>query len=153
MAQVDLAQIPEFLLGAFRQGDPGWESKTQEQANLALFSRILGLIAMGEYGEVEQYLGPEVSFLLVAPARFPWVRQAAGPREFVSALTHNFQAVQQQRAEILSLVGQGDTIMLMGHENGQQTDTGEPYEVLTAQQLTFEEGRLMRFRSVVGLLS
>lgn len=40
--------------------------------------------------------------------------------------------------------------MVMGRESGRFTDTGEPYEVLLAQQYTFRDGRLAAFRSVVG---
>ena len=150
MAQVDLAQIPEVLLDAFRTGDPRWESKVQEQENLATFARVLGLIAIGEYGAVLDYLSPAVTFDLVAPPGFPWERHAAGGPQVVDAIARNFQAVRQQRAEVLSLVGQGDTLMLIGHENGRLAATEEEYEVLTAQQLTFDGGRLVRFRSVVG---
>jgi ketosteroid isomerase-like protein len=152
MAQVDLVEIPEVLLEAFRAGDPEWESKLRERENLGILARILRLIGTEAYQALPDYLAPEVTFELIAPAGFEWVRHARGVREVGEAIASNFRAVRQQRAEILALVGQGDTIMLVGHENGQRVATGEEYEVLTTQQLTFEGGRLVRFRSVVGSL-
>jgi hypothetical protein len=59
--------------------------------------------------------------------------------------------VREQRTEPLSLVSQGDTVMVMARESGRFADDGEPYEVMLAQQFTFGgDGRLVGFRSVVG---
>jgi hypothetical protein len=150
MAHVDLAQVPEVLLAAFQAGDPGHEEKAQEQENLAALARIVGMIAMGRFDELREHLTPEVGYQLLAPAGFPWARHARGAEDVSRTLAENFAAVREQRPDVLALVAQGDTIMLMVRETGRWTRTGEEYDVLTAQQFDFDRGRLAAFRSVVG---
>ena len=151
MTKVPLAEIPRTLEPAFAAGDPAAETRTRERANVDTIGRMVHAIAHGRYDEVREHLAPDVDFEIVAPACVPWRRHARGADEVAATIAENFACVREQRTQPLSLVAQGDTVMVMAREAGCFVDDGEPYEVMLAQQFTFgDDGRLVGFRSVVG---
>ncbi|HYR11890.1 MAG TPA: nuclear transport factor 2 family protein [Longimicrobium sp.] len=151
MAQVSLAEIPQVLGPAFAAGDAAAEAKVQEQANVERIGRMVHLIAEGRWDELREQLAPEVTYEMAVPPSIPWRRSAFGAAEVVATIAENFGCVCEQRTQPLSLVSQGDTVMVMARESGRFVDNGEPYEILLAQQFTFGgDGRLAAFRSVVG---
>jgi ketosteroid isomerase-like protein len=151
MTQVSLAEIPQVLGPAFAAGDAGAAAKAQEQANVERIGRMVHCIAQGRFDELREQLAPEVTYEMAAPPSVPWRRSAFGVDEVAATIEENFAAVCEQRTQPLSLVSQGDTVMVMARESGRFVDGGEPYEILLAQQFTFGgDGRLAAFRSVVG---
>lgn len=150
MTQVSLAQVPESLGTAFVAGDPEIGAKVEERANVEILGQMFHAIAAGRFEELRGFMAPDVTFELAAPAWIPWVRRAAGADEVTGAVAANFATVRDQRPEPLGLTAQGDTVMVMGRETGRWVESGEPYEVLLAQQFTFRDGRLAAFRSVAA---
>ena len=150
MAQVQLTEAPGVLGTAFAAGDPAYAAKAQERENVAALTYLIHAIAEGRFGDLPERFTPDVSFEMVSPAGFPWVCHARGPEEVASAIAANFRSVEDQRPEVLALVAQGDSVMVMARETGRLKDSGEPYRVLLAQQYTFQDGRLSAFRSVAG---
>ena len=151
MTRVSLSEIPQVLGPAFAAGDAAAEAKAQEQANVERIGRMVRLIAEGRFDELREHLAPEVTYEMAAPSSIPWRRSAFGAAEVAATIEENFGAVREQRTQPLSLVSQGDTVMVMARESGRLVDDGQPYEVLLAQQFTFGgDGRLADFRSVVG---
>lgn len=151
MTQLSLAEVSQALEPAFAAGDPEAQAKRQERDNVERIGRMVQCIARGEWDEVREQMAPDVTYEMAVPPRVPWRREARGAGEVTDAIAHNFGTVREQRTQPLSLVSQGDTVMVMARETGCFVDDGEPYEVLLAQQYTFDgDGRLAAFRSVVG---
>lgn len=150
MTQGSLQEMPPVLDRAFQDGDAASEVKVQERGNVELLGRLVYAISQGRYDEVREQLAPDVTYEAVAPAHVPWVRSAAGVDEVAAAIESNFGKVCEQRPEPLSLVCQGDTLMVMARETGRWVESGEPYETMVAQQYTFRDGKLAAFRSITA---
>lgn len=151
MTQVSLEEVPQVLGPAFVAGDAAAEGKERERANVERIGRMVHFIAQGRFDALREQLAPDVTYEMVVPAHIPWRRAARGADEVAAAIAENFATVREQRTQPLSLVSQGDTVMLMARETGRFVDDGAEYEVLVAQQFTFgDDGRLAEFRSVVG---
>lgn len=151
MTQVSLAEIPQALGSAFEAGDDDADGKTRERGNVERIGRMVHAISQGRFNEVREQLAPDIIYEMAVPAHVPWRRHARGADEVAATLAENFATVRDQRTQPLSLVSQGDTVMMMARETGRFSESGEPYEVLLAQQFTFDdEGRLAGFRGVVG---
>ena len=147
MTQVTLEQIPEVLGPAFAAGDAAAGAKAQERENVERLGRMVHAISQGRFDELRAHLAPGVTYEMAAPPRIPWRRHALGADEVAATIAENFGTVCEQRTEPLSLVSQGDTVMVMARETGRFADTGTAYEVVIAQQFTFDgEGRLAGFR-------
>lgn len=150
MTQGSLQDMPPVLDGAFRTGDAASEAKVQERENVELLGRMVYAISQGRFDELRGYLAEDVTYEAAAPPYVPWVRRASGADEVAAAIEHNFGHVCEQRPEPLSLVSQGDTLMVMARETGRWVESGEPYETVLAQQYTFRDGKLAAFRSITA---
>lgn len=151
MTQVSLTEIPQTLGPVFTAGDPAAEGKAQERSNVERIARMVHAISQGRWDEVRERLAPDVAYEMAAPARFPWRRTASGADEVAAAIEENFASVGEQRTQPLSLVSQGDTVMVMAREAGRLVDSGAQYDILLAQQFTFgPDGRLAGFRAVAN---
>lgn len=150
MTQGTLQEMPPVLDRAFQDGDAASEAKPQERQNVELLGRMVYAISQGRFDELREMLAPDVTYEAAAPAHVPWVRHAAGADDVAAAIQANFGCVCEQRPEPLSLVSQGDTVMVMARETGRWMDSGEAYDTLLAQQYTFRDGRLAAFRSITA---
>jgi ketosteroid isomerase-like protein len=150
MTQGSLQEMPPVLDRAFHDGDAASEAKAQERENVELLGRLVYAISQGRFDELREQLAPDVTYEAAAPAHVPWVRRAAGVAEVAAAIEANFAHVCEQRPQPLSLVSQGDTLMVMARETGCWKESGAPYEVMLAQQYTFRDGRLAAFRSITA---
>ena len=150
MTQGTLQEMPPVLDQAFQDGDAASEAKAQERGNVELLGRLVYAISQGRFDELREHLAPDVTYEAAAPPHVPWVRRASGPEEVAAAIEANFRHVCEQRPEPLSLVSQGDTLMVMAREIGCWKESGAPYEVMLAQQYTFRDGKLAAFRSVTA---
>lgn len=149
MPEVPLVAVADVLGACFEAGDPAHAARTKERANLDQLNDLVLAIATKHFAGLAERFTPDVTFELHAPPGIPWRRQAQGAEAVASAIEANFRSVCDQRPNPLSLVAQGDTILLMSRETGRWTGTGEPYEMVFAQQYTFRGKRLAAFRSVV----
>lgn len=151
MTRVSLVEIPQVLGQAFEAGDAAAGARPRERGNVERIGQLVHAISRGRFDELREQLSPDVTYEMAAPEVIPWRRHARGADEVAATIADNFASVHDQRTEPLSLVSQGDTVMVMARETGLLADSSEPYEVLLAQQFTFDEdGRLAAFRSVVG---
>ena len=148
MRQVSLAEVPEMIATDLADAGAKRPATDEERANADVLQRMLHAIATGCFDELRALLAPDVTFELAAPARFPWVRRAAGPDAVTEAVAHNFSTVRDQMPQPLAMIVRDDTVMIMARETGRLAESGEAYEVLLAQQFTFRDGRLALFRSV-----
>ena len=145
-----LREAADELGPVFQAGDAESAAKPQEARNVEHLQHMVRTIAEGRFDELRDQLDPDVEFEIVAPDEVPWVRHARGADEVAAAIRENFGSVHAQSPEPLSLVAQGDTVMVMSRETGRWRETGRPYQVLNAQQFTIRDGRLAGFRSIVG---
>lgn len=146
--QVPLDQVPAAMEAAFADGDPAHTERVQESANVELLGRMIQAVAAGDFHALREHFADEVTYEIAVPAALPFIRHARGAEDVIGAIAFNFGVLKDQRTEPLSLVSQGDTIMMMARETGRMADTGVAYQALLAQQYTFRGGKLAVFRSV-----
>ena len=151
MAGVPLDKFSKALGESFAEGDTAHVWRMQETANVELLGRMVHVIAERRFQDLRPHFTDDVSYEIAVPASLPFVRQAAGVDDVVSAIMYNFSVLSEQRTQPLAVVSQGDTVMVMARENGRMADTGVPYQALLAQQFTFRDGKLAVFRSVTQI--
>jgi ketosteroid isomerase-like protein len=146
-----LEAVPDALPPAFAEGDPLHAARAEEKEHLAVLQRMLAAIAAGDQGALREHLAPQVEFEMSSPGEFGWASRARGSDAVAEVIASNFSRVRDQTPELLSVVGQGDTLMLTARETGTVAESGQPYRVMLAQQYTFDaQHRLLRFRAVVA---
>lgn len=61
-------------------------------------------------------LAEDVTFEVVGPASTPMAGRAEGRERVIEAARVNFAQIEDQRPETLSVVAQGDTVVVLGRE-------------------------------------
>ena len=110
----------------------------------------LAAIARGDFASAVAQAVDEVSFEILAPPEFPFVRQARGREEFLRAIEANFSALENQQPEIANVVAQGDTVVLIGRERGTIRESGTAYSIEFVHRFTFRDGRLASLRIIAA---
>ena len=110
----------------------------------------LAAIANGDYASVLDDATEDVELEILAPPEFPFIRRARGRDQFLEAVEKNFTSVDDQRPEIVNVVAQGDTVVLIGRESGVLRETRLPYQLEFVHRFTFREGRLASVRIIAA---
>ena len=150
MTEPSLRTLPHTLPAAFQRGDDASATKALEAVHVVLLQDIVAAIARCDYPAFEAHLAPEVELEIYAPSDFPFTRRAQGAAAVREAVVANFSKVEEQHPTVLSLVAQGDTVIMLGREEGRLRSTGRSYAVHFVQQFTFRDGQLLAFREIVG---
>jgi ketosteroid isomerase-like protein len=143
-------EIPQFdpfvdaITRRFQADDPSVESKRLEHANV---QRIAAAFESLGRGDIDSFCGgftEDVELEIHAPAEFAFVRLAKGREKFRAAIEHNFAMLAEQQAEVLNVVAQGHSIVLIGRERGRLGASGHPYEAHFVYEFTLRGTEISR---------
>jgi ketosteroid isomerase-like protein len=148
MAQKIDPRFIEALLPAFRLGDANVDRKLEEAGNILRVAELFHAIAREDYAAFGDLLAEDVILEIIGPAGSPMAGRHRGRAQVVEAVTGNFALVEDQRAEILSVVAQGDTVVVVGRDEGRFRPTGRRYTVHWMYQFTLAAGKLVRIREL-----
>jgi ketosteroid isomerase-like protein len=144
-----IARFVDGLRPAFEAGDPAAAAKAAEAECVRLVEDLYRAIAGGDFAAFLDTLADDVEFENVGPAAVPFVGRWRGREEVAEAIARNFGYVEDQRPEVLSLVAQGDCVVVVARERGRYRPTGRDYDAHWVQHFTWRDGRLTRFLQVL----
>lgn len=132
------------LQPAFLAGDPASDSKPAEQSNVARLRYLYEAFRAGDGEALKALLAEDVELEITGPPSLPLAGRWQGREEVLAAAGRNFGLLEDQKPELLTLVAQGDSVMLLARERGRLRETGQEYEIHLVQHYTFEEGSIRR---------
>jgi ketosteroid isomerase-like protein len=148
VSQLAFAAFIERLLPAFHDGDPNAVAKAPESANVHRLVEMYRAIARGDFPAVLGAFADDMEMEIIGPSAIPISGRWRGKDEIALALVRNFSLFEDQRPQVQSVVAQGDTVVVFGHEAGRFRPTGRDYELHWVQLFTFRDGQLARFREL-----
>ncbi|AMV28001.1 SnoaL-like domain protein [Gemmata sp. SH-PL17] len=143
-----IEKFVEDLDTAFKAGDPRAATKASETSCV---EALQGMYRAAVRGDIAAFLGAlaeDVEMENVGPESIPFVGRWNGREAVAAAVARNFAWLEDQRPEVLTVVAQGDTVVVHGHERGRFKPTGRPYAMHWVQLFTMRDGCLVRFRQV-----
>jgi ketosteroid isomerase-like protein len=150
MAQIANFDFFEQVSAGFRQNDAEAANKTKEAARVRTIQVLLHAIARGAIADIFDLTTEDFTLEVICPPHFPMAGRWQGRDDVLAALTRNFSLVAEQRPQVLSVVAQGDSVVIIAHEQGQIRVTGKPYEATWVQEYTFRNGNLAAVREIIG---
>jgi ketosteroid isomerase-like protein len=138
---------------AFHRGDATSAHKAEEVRNVQRLVEQYRSIARGDFAAVLDSWDDEIDYEIHGPAGSLLVGYWHGKNNVAAAVARNFGALQDQEAEVISLVAQGDTIVILARERGKVRATGKPYNCHWVQFFTFADDKLKRFRALIDTTS
>ncbi len=141
-------QFIDRLQDAFREGDRNAAGKTLEAENVRVIEEVFHAIARKDFDALGGLLADGVTFEIVGSGG-PMAARAEGRERVVEAARGNFAQIEDQRPEVLSVVAQGDTVVVVGKERGRFRATGREYEVHWMHQYRLEGGKVVRITEML----
>ncbi len=137
------------LESAFHAGDPKAKAKDDENRNVRALIEQYQAIARGDFSAAIGAWDDEIEFEMIGPPGSILAGRWRGKDEVAAAVARNFSALEDQEAEVVSLVAQGDTIAIFARERGRVRATGKNYDCHWVQIYTFAGDKVKQLRSLV----
>jgi ketosteroid isomerase-like protein len=129
MNQIADTQFIDALQMSFREGDENVGNKLEEAENVRRVEEIFHAIAAGNFEALTEIFADDITMEIVGSDSMPMTCRVQGLPQVIETTQNNFAQVEEQRPEILSVVAQGNTVVVIGREQGRFRPTGRNYDV------------------------
>jgi uncharacterized protein len=136
-------QFIDSIPTAFREGDANADEKLEELENVALVREISRIIASADFDALGDFVADDVVLEIIGPSEMPFAGTYNGREQVIEVTRHNFSLLENQVPQILSVVAQGNAVVLLGRETARFRQTGNDYEMHWMQHYTFRDGKLV----------
>jgi ketosteroid isomerase-like protein len=143
-----IQQFVRDVLRAFHAIDPEAAAKPTESANVRRLVEIYEAVGRSDFQAVIDGMTDDIEMTIAGPPGHPFNGRWVGKPEVLAALGRNFAMVDEQDVQILSVVSQGETVVVIARERGRYRPSGEPYEGDWAQVFGFRGGKLEAMREI-----
>lgn len=148
MERTALSRFLDAIYPAFLNGDPEVDRKAIEKENIEHLRSMYQAITHGDIATFASKLSDDTEMIIHGPPSIPFVGTWKGKDEVLAAMGRNLSHTTLQLPEVLSVVAQGNVIVLYARDRGIVRATGAAYAALSVQLFTFEKGKLVRFEQV-----
>ena len=150
MEPVEILGFTDAFSERFEADDALVGSKPHERTLVDAVRRQFELLGRGDLDAFLAEMHADVKLEIAAPHKFPWMRTAHGVTALREAIAHNFSVLEGQQPELVSIVAQGNVVIVIGRERGRIRQSGEPYDVYFTYRFTFRDGKLWRILEIAA---
>ena len=143
-------QFAKLLQRAFETGDLEVKNKILEQKNLSALQEFYDAVLRADVDSFANRLASDAEMEIFCPQEFRFIKQAQGRDEIKNAVLHNFSMLEDQKTDLLSVVSQGDDIIVIAREKGVFCNTKENYDVHFMQHLVIYDGLIKYIRQILS---
>jgi hypothetical protein len=148
MSQFIDQQFINTVRAAFHEGDGNVANKLEEAENVRRVEEVFRLIARQDFKALDGILADEVTLEIIGSPDTPMAGITQGCQRVIETLENNFAQVEGQQPEILSVVAQGNTVVVIGRDRGRFRPTGRPYDLHWMHQYIFEGDKIIHMREL-----
>jgi len=148
MPDLNSISLLDQLHAGFLKGDDDAASKQAEAQHVRLLQQMYQVIGQGEWQKFAELLHDDIEFQIDCPPSLPMRGRWRGKTQVAEAVQRNFGMLEQQVPEIEAVVAQGDTVVVVGREQGNMRGGGS-YSLRWMQMHTFRDGKLYRVYEMV----
>jgi uncharacterized protein len=150
---MDPHPVTNFVRGltrAFAADDPVVANKHLERAHVEVVTRMFENLARGDLDAFVADAADDVELEIRAPAEFPFIRRAVGRLAFRDAVAHNFGTLTDPDPSVLSMIAQGNCVVLFGRDHGRFRATEILYDVHFVYEFLLRDGKVSRVRELAA---
>jgi ketosteroid isomerase-like protein len=149
MTQFTELQFIDHVQTGFREGDANIANKLAEAEHVRVVEKMFHLFARNDFDALTDIFPDDVTLEIFGSPDNPMAGLTQGREKVIETTRNNFALVEEQRPEILSVVAQGDTVVVVAHEKGRFRPTGRDYELHWMQIYSFKDGKIARIRELL----
>jgi ketosteroid isomerase-like protein len=150
--ETSIDRFIDRLHDAFLEGDAAPAGKVVEADNVRRLQDLYRGLAQGDFAPSLAAMADEIEMELHCPTSVPISGSWRGQAAVFAAMQRNFGILAEQQAEILSVVAQGESVVLFAQEQGKVRATNAPYHIRWVQLFTFRNNRIVSMRGVAANL-
>ncbi|XYH92916.1 nuclear transport factor 2 family protein [Sorangium sp. So ce1128] len=150
MSQKAIAQFLASLPFALDAGDEDVSGKAVEAENVQRLQALYRAIARGEFAAAADAFAEDAEMQIIAPPEFGFIGSARGRAQIRAAMPENFAKVEHQQLEIVSLVAQGNKLVVIAREKGRHRGSARTYKQHWVQYYEFRNGKIARFLEIAA---
>ncbi len=132
------------LRPAFEAGDSLAVHKEAERGNVVKVEAMYDAIARVDSEALKNLLAEDVVLEMAGPPDSPTAGRWEGRDQALAGAARNYGRLDNQRPELLTLVAQGDTVVIVARERGCVRATGREYDMPWMHVITFRDGLVSR---------
>jgi len=136
---------------AFHLIDPEAASRPVESGNVRRLLEMYEAVGRSDFVGVVERMTDDVVMTITGTPGHPFNGRWVGRAAVLEAMGRNFAMVDEQEVQIVSVVAQGETVIVIARERGRYRPSGEPYEGEWAQVFGFRGGRLEALREIFSV--
>lgn len=141
------------LVPAFHRADPQVETKTVEAANVVRVRDLYAALADGDFDALSAVLHPNVELEVHGSKISVFVGRWQGRTAVIEIVRKHRDQVEEQIAEVVEVVAQGDSVVVVGRARGRHRWTGQRYDVCWVHVFSLQNGLVTRCRQISDSLS
>lgn len=142
------SQFLDSFQAAFHEGDENVAGKLKEAENVRRVEGVFRSIASKDFDALSDILADDVTLEIIGSSDTPMAGITRGWQKVIEAARNNFAQVDEQRPEIHSIVAQGDTVVVIGRDQGVFRPTGRRYNLHCMYQYTFKNNKVISIREL-----
>lgn len=149
--QIAQEQLDRFLDGidpALRAGSRG-PLKEADAHRLALIHGAFRAVGAGDFAALAAAFHDEIELEIIGPPTVPFLGVWNGREAVADAVRRNFEMLDAQAPEVVSMSVQNDHVVVILRERGRYVATGLDYSVRCAQVFTVADGLIRRVREII----
>ena len=149
--QIAQEQLDRFLDGidpALRMGSQG-PLKEADTRGLNLVHELFRIVGEGDFPALAARLHQEIELEITGTPTVPFLGVWNGREVVAEAVRRNFQMLDAQAPEVVSMSVQNDNVVVILRERGRYIATGVAYSLRAAQVFTLADGLVRRIREII----
>lgn len=153
MEAPDVRAFTRVFAERFEADDPNAAAKQLERARVDVVRAQFEALGRGDLTGFLELMDPEIELEIAAPPEFHWTRHARGLADVRSAVEHNFSTLEDQNPDLVSIVAQGNLVVIFGREKGRIRVTSKPYDVYFVYRFTFRGNKIQRVLEIAAFVT
>ena len=150
MSEDAITRFIASLPSALDDGDENVAGKGVEAENVRRLQELYRALAHDELAAALSLMAPDVEMEIRAPSELGLVCSARGAAPTLAVMQENFAKVENQEPEVVSLVAQGNKVVVIAREKGRHRTSGRPYDLHWVQHYRFRDGKIARLLELVA---
>lgn len=145
-------QLLEDLQAGFIAGDEFANLKVVERKNIDSVSRLYSALEERAFERAVEVMTEDIDYEILGQGTSMMVQKCIGRDAVMETLVRNFGYVTEQNPKIISVVAQGDSVVVVGAETGRFIETGKLYKGDWVHIFTFRNQLVSRFRQIADVV-
>jgi uncharacterized protein len=149
MSEAIYSEFTDNIKTAFYEGDTRVDTKAEEAENVRQVQEVFRALIAKDFAGLSDLLAEDVTLEIIGSPTTPLTGHTHGRQQVLEATRNNLDVVEEQRPEVEAVIAQGNTVVVVGKEQGRFRPTGREYTLHWVYIYKFKDGKIVSVRELL----